>query len=314
MWRWVPSTIFSSASVKSASATRSCCRRAASSAASLTRFARSAPTIPDVEAASEARSTSSARGTLRVCTARICWRPSWSGALTTTRRSKRPARSSAESSTSGRLVDATTITPSEPVKPSISVRIWLSVCSRSSLPPYDPDPRTRPIASSSSMKMIAGAAALAWLKRSRTRLAPTPTIASMNSDAAIEKNGTSASPATARASSVLPVPGAPESSTPRGTRAPEPRVLVGAAQEVDDLGQLVGGLVDAGHVLERDPLLVALVSPRLRLAERPQRAAGQAAAEPPRDEHEQTRPGAASARSRAAPPPTAAYSCPGSWR
>ncbi len=37
------------------------------------------------------------------------------------------------------------------------------------------------------------------------------------------KNGTPASPATARAISVLPVPGGPTSSTPRGIRAP--RVL-----------------------------------------------------------------------------------------
>ena len=54
----------------------------------------------------------------------------------------------------------------------------------------------RPIASSSSMKMIAGAASLACLKRSRTREAPTPTITSTNSEAEIEKNGTPASPAT----------------------------------------------------------------------------------------------------------------------
>ena len=47
-----------------------------------------------------------------------------------------------------------------------------------------------------------------------------PTMASMNSEAEIEKNGTPASPATALASSVLPVPGWPESSTPRGIRAP----------------------------------------------------------------------------------------------
>ena len=45
-------------------------------------------------------------------------------------------------------------------------------------------------------------------------IAPTPTIASMNSDAEIEKKAAWASPATARASSVLPVPGAPESNTP----------------------------------------------------------------------------------------------------
>jgi hypothetical protein len=65
------------------------------------------------------------------------------------------------------------------------------------------------MASSSSTKTIAGAASLACLNRSRTRDAPTPTIASTNSDAEIEKNAAWASPATARASSVLPVPGGP---------------------------------------------------------------------------------------------------------
>ena len=80
--------------------------------------------------------------------------------------------------------------------------------------------RERPMASSSSMKMIAGEASLACLKRSRTREAPMPTIASTNSEAETEKNGAPASPATARASSVLPVPGRPESSTPRGILPP----------------------------------------------------------------------------------------------
>ena len=47
-----------------------------------------------------------------------------------------------------------------------------------------------------------------------------PTIASTNSDAEIEKNGAPASPATARASSVLPVPGRPDSSTPFGILPP----------------------------------------------------------------------------------------------
>jgi len=41
------------------------------------------------------------------------------------------------------------------------------------------------------------------------------------------KNGTFASPAVARASSVLPVPGTPESSTPLGTRAPRRRYFPG---------------------------------------------------------------------------------------
>jgi hypothetical protein len=38
----------------------------------------------------------------------------------------------------------------------------------------------------------------------------------------MEKNGTPASPATARASRVLPVPGCPVSRTPRGMRAHQP--------------------------------------------------------------------------------------------
>ena len=55
---------------------------------------------------------------------------------------------------------------------------------------------------------------------SRTRAAPTPTNISTKSDPEIEKNGTFASPAIARASSVLPVPGEPTISTPRGMRPP----------------------------------------------------------------------------------------------
>ena len=43
-----------------------------------------------------------------------------------------PGRSSAGSSTSGRLVAAIRITPSLDSKPSISTSNWLSVCSRSS--------------------------------------------------------------------------------------------------------------------------------------------------------------------------------------
>ena len=77
-----------------------------------------------------------------------------------------------------------------------------------------------------------------------------PTIASTNSDAEIEKNGTSASPATARASSVFPVPGGPLEEDAVRDPAAEALVLVGIAQEVDDLGQLFLRLVDARDVLE----------------------------------------------------------------
>ena len=77
------------------------------------------------------------------------------------------------------------------------------------------------------MKMIAGAASRACLNRSRTRDAPTPTIISMNSEALRLKKGTPAWPAIARASSVLPVPGAPISSTPFGTVPPSRWYLAG---------------------------------------------------------------------------------------
>ena len=137
-----------------------------------------------------------------------------------TSRSKRPGRSSAGSRTSGRLVAATTMIPSSVAKPSISTRIAFRVCSRSSWPPPMPLPRRRPTASISSRKMMQGEFSRACLKRSRTRLAPTPTNISTKSEPEIEKNGTSASPAMALASSVLPQPGEPTSSTPRGMRPP----------------------------------------------------------------------------------------------
>ena len=143
--------------------------------------------MPGVEAAICARSTSDAMGIFRVCTRRIDSRPFWSGALTVMTRSKRPGRVSAGSSTSARLVAAMTMTPSVPSKPSISVRIWLSVCSRSSLPPMARfEARERPMASISSMKMIEGAVLRASSNSWRTRWAPTPTIISMNSAAEAE--------------------------------------------------------------------------------------------------------------------------------
>src|SRR6478735_1406081 len=83
-----------------------------------------------------------------------------------------------------------------------------------------PAPRWRPTASISSMKMMHGAFFLPCSNKSRTRDAPTPTNISTKSEPLIEKNGTFASPATARASRVLPVPGGPISSTPLGMRPP----------------------------------------------------------------------------------------------
>ena len=194
--------------------------RAASSAASLTRFWRSAPVNPGVWAARLSRSMWLASGLPRVWTSRILARPLRSGRSTTIWRSKRPGRSSAGSRMSGRLVAAMRMMLSVIVKPSISTRSWFSVCSRSSWPPPRPAPRWRPTASISSMKMMQGEFCLACSNRSRTREAPTPTNISTKSEPEMEKKGTPASPATARASRVLPVPGGPKSSTPLGMRAP----------------------------------------------------------------------------------------------
>mmetsp|Transcript_11410 Transcript_11410/g.38915 ORF Transcript_11410/g.38915 Transcript_11410/m.38915 type:complete len:254 (+) Transcript_11410:392-1153(+) len=205
-------------------------RRAATMAASLSRLARPAPLMPVVRAATASSFTSDPSGLSRACTLRMARRPSRSGRSTGTRRSKRPGRRSAGSSTSGRLVAAMTTTPVSFWKPSISVRIWLSVCSRSSLPPNWPRPepaRCRPMASISSMKMMHGAFFFASEKTLRTREAPTPTNISTNSEPDAEMKGVPASPATARASSVLPVPGGPSMMTPRGILAPTLANLAG---------------------------------------------------------------------------------------
>src|SRR5881398_3232709 len=187
------------------------------------------PLAPDVDARAITRaSTSGANGTFFIWTARICSRPSISGRGTTTCRSKRPGRRSAGSSTSGRFVAAMMMMPSLASKPSISTRSWLSVCSRSSLPLPRPAPRWRPTASISSMKTMHGADFLAWSNMSRTRLAPTPTNISTKSEPEMVKKGTPASPAMARASNVLPVPGGPTSKAPLGILPPKRANLDGS--------------------------------------------------------------------------------------
>ena len=146
-------------------------------------------------------------------TFRISSRPCRSGSSTGILRSKRPGRSSAGSRESGRLVAARMTTPFGSVKSVhlsqqlvqglfaliITADIWPS--------------RFLPIVSISSIKTIHGAFSFACLNRSRTFAAPIPTNISTNSDPEMEKNGTSASPATALASNVLPVPGGPTSRT-----------------------------------------------------------------------------------------------------
>ena len=70
------------------------------------------------------------------------------------------------------------------------------------------------------MKMMHGALLRPCSNMSRTRLAPTPTNISTKSEPEMLKNGTSASPATALASRVLPVPGGPTIRMPFGILPP----------------------------------------------------------------------------------------------
>ena len=117
------------------------------------------------------------------------------------------------------------------------------------------------------MKTMAGALALACSNRSRTRLAPTPTNISTKSEPEMEKNGTPASPATARASRVLPVPGRPEQQHALGDLGPEGLEAAGRLEELLDLLQLGHRLVGAGDVGEGHLGLVLAGGLGLGLAE-----------------------------------------------
>ena len=192
--------------------------RTARRAPSLMMFASSAPDDPAVARATMSRSISSCL-TFPRCTVSMAFLPSRSGSSICILRSKRPGLRRALSRLSGLLVAASMTTPLVASKPSISVSSWFRVCSLSSLPPMALS-RRFPIASISSMKMMHGAFSPACLNRSRTFAAPMPTNIWTNSDPDIEKNGTFASPATALAIRVFPVPGGPTSNAPFGSEAP----------------------------------------------------------------------------------------------
>ena len=180
-----------------------------------------------------------------------------------------PGRSSAGSSASGRLVAAITITLSLVSNPSISVRIWLSVCSRSSWPPLMPDAalRARPIASSSSMKMIAGRGLLGLLEEvAHARGADADDRLDELRRRGLEERHVGLARDGARQQRLAGAGQAVEHHAARDPRA-EARVALGPAQEVDDLVQLVLGLVDTGDVVERDARLAALRAPRARARE-----------------------------------------------
>ena len=181
----------------------------------------SAPAKPGVWAANLRESTSLLNFMGFKCTLKMASRPTISGLSILICRSKRPGRSKAESNTSGLLVAARMITPASVANPSISTSKEFKVFSRSSLEPgICPLPRERPMASISSINMIQGAFSLACLNKSLTRAAPTPTNISTKSDPDKVKKGTAASPATALANKVFPVPGGPTNKAPFGILPP----------------------------------------------------------------------------------------------
>mmetsp|Transcript_1293 Transcript_1293/g.3981 ORF Transcript_1293/g.3981 Transcript_1293/m.3981 type:complete len:456 (-) Transcript_1293:578-1945(-) len=216
----IPATILSTLSSISAREISVLLLRPARMAASFSRLARSAPENPGVLLAMASTSTPSPSFLFLAWTFRISVLPPTSGTSTVTCLSNLPGLSRAGSRMSALLVAATTMIPVLPSNPSISVSSWLSVCSLSSLPPPMPVPLDLPTASISSTKTMQGAFSLAFLKRSLTREAPTPTNISTNSDPEMEKKGTPASPAMALASKVFPVPGGPTRRTPLGILAP----------------------------------------------------------------------------------------------
>ena len=198
------------------------------------------------------RSTSGPSLTLRTWTLRIASRPLMSGRSTTTWRSKRPGRSRAASSVSGRLVAAMMMTPRLESKPSISTSSWLSVCSRSSWPPTAAPPRVLPRASSSSMKMMHGARALGLGEQ-------VADAGGADADEHFDEIG--AAEAEERHVGLagdrlgqqrLAGAGRADEQHALGNAAAERLVLLRRLEEIDDLAQLGDGLVDAGHVLEGD--------------------------------------------------------------
>ena len=82
------------------------------------------------------------------------------------------------------------------------------------------------------------------------------------------KKGTPASPATARASRVLPVPGAPSKQNTLGDFASELLELPGVPQKFNDFLQFGLCLVYPGHIIESYADLFFSVNLHLRLADR----------------------------------------------
>src|SRR5204863_3776387 len=100
-------------------------------------------------------------------------------------------------------------------------------------PPPRRAPRARlgPVGAVLADKEEGRGGGLGFREKATPAVAPTPTKTSTNSVALMLKKGTRASPATARASSVLPLPGGPTRSTPLGILAPRLWYFLGSRRK-----------------------------------------------------------------------------------
>src|SRR5712692_3319702 len=125
-----------------------------------------------------------------------------------------------------------TITPLRPEKPSISVRVRLSVCSRSSLPPNPPVLlRARPMASS-SVNEDDGLRGRAGLREQVTHATGADADDHLDELAGAHAGEWHVGLAgNGACQQCLPVPGGPTSRTPLGTAPPSRLYLLGALRK-----------------------------------------------------------------------------------
>mmetsp|Transcript_7797 Transcript_7797/g.17912 ORF Transcript_7797/g.17912 Transcript_7797/m.17912 type:complete len:273 (-) Transcript_7797:632-1450(-) len=176
--------------------------------------------------ASSSKTTSPLTFILRLWILMILARASSGGWGSSIFRSSRPDRRRAGSRTSGRLVAAMTLIMSFEPKPSSWLKSSSIVRCTSRSPDWSPPNRLVPMASSSSMNMMAPLEvpseifSFASSKASRMSFAPSPmNICTSCGPASLRKTAL-VWLAQARARRVFPVPGGPCRSTPLGGRMP----------------------------------------------------------------------------------------------
>merc|ERR1719211_884148 len=147
-------------------------------------------------------------------------RPSRSGSENSTFLSRRPGLMRAGSRVSGLLVAISTLMLPLGSKPSSWLISSNIVLCTSLSPPAPSSNLAPPTASISSKKMRQAFFVLAISNSSRTILAPSPTYFCTSSDPITRIKHASVRFATARAQSVLPVPGGPYNKTPFGGSMP----------------------------------------------------------------------------------------------